>query len=134
MRISDWSSDVCSSDLIGPLIVLLLVVGLAGGLYPAFYLSRFQPATVLKANTSSTDPQGSGRFRNILVVAQFAVSIGLIICTAIVYAQTQFAQTIDPGFRREGLIQVGNLNRAAMIPVAETRIREAAKTGRREGR
>src|SRR3546814_4927337 len=84
-----WLSSFLNTDLrldylgeggvIGPLIVLLLVVGLAGGLYPAFYLSLFQPATVLKANTSSTDPQGSGRFRNILVVAQFAVSIGLII-------------------------------------------------------
>jgi putative ABC transport system permease protein len=62
-----------------------------------------------------------------LVVAQFAVSIGLIICTAIVYAQTEHARSSDPGYRREGLIQVGNLNRAALVPVADTLIREAAK-------
>ena len=41
--------------------------------------------------------------RNILVVAQFAVSIGLIICTAVVYAQTVHARTADPGYRRDGL-------------------------------
>src|SRR3546814_12460696 len=120
MRISDWSSDVCSSDLIGPLIVLLLVVGLAGGLYPAFYLSRFQPATVLKANTSSTDPQGSGRFRNILVVAQFAVPIGLIICTAIVYSQTPSPHTIDTAFRRQGLTHVAQPNPTPLLPVPAT--------------
>ena len=79
------------------------VVGAAGGLYPAFYLSRFQPAQVLKANKSSAEAAGSGRLRNILVVAQFAVSIGLIICTAIVYAQTVYARTADPGYKRSGL-------------------------------
>jgi putative ABC transport system permease protein len=129
-----WFSSSLNADLrldyigengvVVPLLVLLVVVGLAGGLYPAFYLSHFQPAEVLKANKSSTDAQGSGRFRNILVIAQFAVSIGLIICTAIVYAQTQFARTTDPGYRRAGLIQVDNMARAAMIPVAETLIRE----------
>ena len=89
-----------------PIIGLLAVVGLLGGLYPALYLSRFQPARVLKANKSSADPEGSGRLRNILVVTQFAISIGLIICTAVVYSQTRFVQTIDPGYRRDGLIQV----------------------------
>ena len=47
-----------------PVIGLLLVVGAAGGLYPAFYLSRFQPAQVLKANKSSAEPAGLGRLRN----------------------------------------------------------------------
>jgi putative ABC transport system permease protein len=89
-----------------PALGLLVIVGLLGGLYPALYLSRFQPAKVLKANKSSADPEGSGRLRNILVVTQFAISIGLIVCTAVVYSQTRFVQTMDPGFRRDGLIQV----------------------------
>ncbi|HEX9946883.1 MAG TPA: ABC transporter permease [Allosphingosinicella sp.] len=107
-----------------PAVGLLLAVGLAGGLYPAFYLSRYQPAAVLKANKSSAEPIGSGRLRAVLVVAQFSVSIGLIICTAIIYAQTNFARTTDPGYRRDGLIQVGNLGRAQVVPLTETLIRE----------
>jgi putative ABC transport system permease protein len=107
-----------------PIVVLLLVVGLAGGLYPAFYLSRYKPAAVLKANQSSSEPLGTGRLRSLLVVAQFAVSIGLIICTAVVYSQTRFAQTSDPGYKREGLIQVGNMTRAAVLPLAESMMRE----------
>ncbi|HEX8669151.1 MAG TPA: ABC transporter permease [Allosphingosinicella sp.] len=110
-----------------PALGLVLVVGLIGGLYPAFYLSRYQPGAVLKANKSTAEPIGSGRLRNALVVAQFAVSIGLIVCTAIVYAQTRFAATADPGYRREGLIQVTNFNRAAIAPQTETVIREVAK-------
>ena len=110
-----------------PALALLLVVGLAGGLYPAFYLSRYQPAAVLRANQSTAEPQGSGRLRNALVVAQFAVSIGLIICTAIVYAQTSFARQTDPGYRREGLIQIDNMLRAAVIDQTETVIREIAR-------
>jgi putative ABC transport system permease protein len=94
-----------------PIVLLTLVVGAVGGLYPAFYLSRFQPASVLKANKSSAEAAGSGRLRSALVIAQFAVSIGLIICTTIVYAQTVYARTSDPGYRRDGILQIDELGR-----------------------
>ena len=98
-----------------PILGLTLLVGAAGGVYPALYLSRFQPAQVLKANKSSAEAAGSGRLRNALVIGQFAVSIGLIICTAVVYAQTVYARTVDPGYRRDGLIQVVNLGRRQLL-------------------
>ncbi|WP_126174012.1 ABC transporter permease [Altericroceibacterium xinjiangense] len=92
-----------------PAILLVLIVGVVGGLYPAFHLSRFEPAKILKANKSAADAQGSGRLRNALVIGQFAVSIGLIVCTAVIYAQTVYARSSDPGYNREGLLQVGSL-------------------------
>ena len=100
-----------SGSMLLPIILLTLVVGAAGGLYPAFYLSRFQPAQVLKANKSTAEAAGSGRLRSVLVIAQFAVSIGLIICTAVVYAQTVHARTSDPGYHRDGILQVAELSR-----------------------
>lgn len=105
-----------SDGILLPAIGLTLLVGLVGGIYPAFYLTRFQPAQVLKANRSAADTAGSGRLRNALVVGQFAISIGLIVCTAVVFAQTRYTRSADPGFVREGLIQVANMNRAQVTP------------------
>ena len=110
-----------------PILALTLLVGAAGGIYPALYLSRFQPAQILKANKSSAEATGSGWLRSVLVIGQFAVSIGLIICTAIVYAQTVHARTADPGFRRDGILQVDGLGRRQLIGRSEAIAREIAR-------
>jgi putative ABC transport system permease protein len=120
MAISYFGED----DILLPVLLLVLLVGAAGGLYPAVYLSRFQPAQILKANKSSAEAQGSGLLRNVLVVAQFAVSIGLIICTAIIYAQTVYARTIDAGYKRDGLYQVQMIGGQQLEQVIDTLIRE----------
>ena len=103
----DLSISYLGADgILPPVLGLTLIVGALGGLYPAFFLSRFQPAQVLRANTSAAEPQGTGRLRNLLVIAQFAISIGLIVSTAVIYSQTRHVQTIDPGYKRDGLIQI----------------------------
>ncbi|MFL6770610.1 MAG: ABC transporter permease [Sphingomicrobium sp.] len=102
-----------------PAVVLTLLVGITSGLYPAFFLSRFQPAQVLKANRSAAETPGSGRLRTALVVLQFAVSIGLIICTAVIYGQTVYARSVDPGFKRDHILQVDEMGRAQLWPMAE---------------
>jgi len=63
----------------------------------------------------------------VLVVAQFAVSIGLIICTAIVYTQTVYARTTDPGYKREGLLQLTGASRRQVVPLSDTIVAEIAR-------
>ena len=101
---------VGQQTLVPWLLLLVAFVGLVGGLYPAVYLSKFRPAHVLKANKSS-DAQGSTWLRSALVVVQFAISIALIICTAVVYGQYQYTQTKDLGFDKSSLIVVRGLGR-----------------------
>ena len=115
-----------SDGILLPAIALTLLVGILSGLYPAFFLSRFQPAQVLKANRSAAETPGSGRLRASLVVLQFAVSIGLIICTAVIYGQTVYARTVDPGYQRDHILQVDEMGRAQLWPIAE-RIVEQTK-------
>jgi putative ABC transport system permease protein len=103
-----------------PAIGLTLLVGIVSGLYPAFFLSRFQPAQVLKANRSAAETPGSGRLRTALVIAQFAVSIGLIVCTAVIYGQTVFARSVDPGYKRDHILQVEDMNRYQLLDRAQT--------------
>ena len=125
---ADFSMHYFGADgMLPPILLLTVLVGAAGGVYPAFYLSRFQPAQVLKANKSTAEASGSGLLRNVLVVAQFAVSIGLIICTAVVYAQTVYARSVDPGFRRDGLIQVENLGRRQLLDRSDAIVREVER-------
>jgi len=108
-----------SGGILLPAIGLILIVGIVSGLYPAFFLSRFQPAQVLKANRSAAETPGSGRIRTALVVLQFAVSIGLIVCTAVIYGQTVYARRVDPGYKRDHILQVEELGRAQLWPLAE---------------
>ncbi|KRC79104.1 FtsX-like permease family protein [Sphingomonas sp. Root241] len=96
------------SGMLLPALGLFLATGLLGGLYPAFYLSRFHPAEVLRANKSSVETPGNGRFRTALVMIQFAIAIGLIASTWVIYSQTRYVETVDPGYRRDGLIQITN--------------------------
>jgi len=90
-------------------LAILIFTGIAGGSYPAFYLSSFNPANVLKGKISAKG--GSVIFRKGLVVLQLALSIFMLITTFIVYDQLQFLRAKDLGFNKENLIRLDLNNR-----------------------
>lgn len=96
--------DFTNLKLVFGLLGITVITGLLAGSYPAFYLSGFVPATVLKGNI--TGGSAGSLFRNTMVVIQFAVSISLIVGTMIVYRQLTYIQKMNLGYDKENLLYV----------------------------
>ncbi len=92
------------------IFILAVIVGLLGGLYPAFILSGFRPAEILKAN-QSIESGASVKLRSALVIIQFSVSIGLFVSTAVVFGQMQYAKNMDLGFSKDNLVTITGITR-----------------------
>ncbi len=86
------------------MVIGLLLFGVVVSLYPAWYITKFSPAFVIKGDFSASK---SGRIlRYTLVGVQYTISIALIICSIFIYRQHQYMLSQDLGFDREHLLSV----------------------------
>lgn len=91
------------TNVILAVIGIVLITGVMGGCYPAFFLSSFQPAAVIKGAGGKS---GSKLLRKVLVTLQFSISIFMLIGTLVIYAQMQFVRNKDLGFDKEQMMQI----------------------------
>ncbi len=94
--------DLATPTRLAGLAAGLCITALLAGSYPAFVLSSFRPAAVLKGGNRSAG--GRSWLRQALVVGQFAVSVVMIVATVVVYSQLAFVRTKDVGYQREQVL------------------------------
>ena len=86
------------------LLAIIIFVGIVGGSYPAFYLSKFNPVNILKGSLSKAS--GNVVLRRILVVVQFSISMIMLICTWVVYGQLKYLRNKDLGFNKDQVMNI----------------------------
>lgn len=107
------SVDYVSFDLFN-IVLIAVIAGVLGGVYPAFIISNFRPAEILKSN-KSTETKMSVNLRTALVVLQFSVSITLFVATAVVYGQMLYAKTMELGYNKTDLLVINDVSREAAL-------------------
>jgi putative ABC transport system permease protein len=100
-----------TSSILG-LFFLILVVAVASGIHPAFYMSSFQPVKTLKGIFDSA--RSKKRFRNALVVFQFVISVTLIVCTFLIRNQLRYIKSVELGYGKENMV---------VLPLADRNLR-----------
>jgi putative ABC transport system permease protein len=102
-------ANLLTPSFLGLTFLLIVVVGILAGSYPAFYLTSFEAVDVLKGRLRAGARSKS--VRSVLVVFQFAISAFLIVATIVVYRQLSYMQNKDLGLDRHQVIQISNSRR-----------------------
>ena len=99
--------------VIGILLAVAVVMALVASLYPAWYITSFPPAMVVKGSFSGT--AGGRRLRTLLLLGfQFTISMGLIIATGFILLQHNFMLRQEMGFDRRNMMAVQLSEKAAL--------------------
>jgi len=108
---------------IGYCILIIIIIGLIAGIYPAIILSGFRPVEILKGKLKLGNK--SGLFRKSLITGQFVTSIAMIVCTIVIGGQMDYLQNKDLGYQKEHVV---------IVPTNKPRLRgmEIAKLYRNE--
>lgn len=112
------TASLISLPVLSSVIVIIAVVALLAGAYPAIFLARFRPITALK--TQGGSPKGGVGLRNGLVVIQFAISIVLLVGTLVVQNQIGFMQNKLLGFDKENVLVLHNIRALGSQPKVQT--------------
>ncbi len=94
-------------DIVAMIPVLLFItvfIGVLASSYPAFILSGFLPAVVLKSQSQGSTSSGSAYMRKVLIIFQFTFAQVLILGTVLIGAQIQYVLNKDLGFRRDAVV------------------------------
>ena len=91
-----------SAELVSGILIILFGAGLLADSYPAFYLSKFKPVSVLKGVLNKST--GEDWARKGLVTIQFTLSIALIVSVIVVFQQIQFTQNKNLGYEKENIL------------------------------
>lgn len=116
-----------SAPILFGAFIILLLTGILGGSYPAFYLSGFRPIAVLKGKLAKGT--GNPQLRKVLVTVQFAITLFMIIGTGIIYDQMNYLRNKELGFDKEHLMTFSFQSRADMekYPVLRQKILQDPK-------
>jgi len=82
--------------------LIIVIVGIAAGSYPAFYISRLKPVDIIRKETFRL--KSNLTLRRLLIVLQFSISIVLLVGTIIIFRQLNYMKQSDLGFNKDNVL------------------------------